>query len=149
MEQLEAILVEGVGERLDSVLSHSELFSMDTVVTVHPVGMYFGASMGRLGADFRVLLYPIFERAALLQVERQIRPAETTLLTIIGGERWLDAIKAPAECDVTNEWKMTIKEDGELSPCNNQSHNQGQNQSGVLHLLSSIGHRSPSTRTRW
>lgn len=47
----------GLGGRLDSVLAQC---------------MYFGLSFGRVGADFRCLVCPIFERAAIHELERTI-----------------------------------------------------------------------------
>lgn len=54
------MILEGVGNRIDSVLSQS---------------MYFGLAFSRVGLDFRALMVPIFERAILDQFERALKQA--------------------------------------------------------------------------
>jgi hypothetical protein len=46
--------------RLDSLLNHT---------------LYFGLSFGRIGADFRLLAVPIFEKALVEQFRRLVQPA--------------------------------------------------------------------------
>lgn len=53
-------LQRGVGSNLEAVLAQC---------------MFFGQSFSRIGADFRNLLIPVFQKAALLQLEKDIRTA--------------------------------------------------------------------------
>ncbi|XP_042238001.1 conserved oligomeric Golgi complex subunit 8-like isoform X2 [Homarus americanus] len=57
---VEKDLERGVGANLEAVLAQC---------------MFFGQSFSRIGADFRNLLIPLFQRAALLQCEKDIRTA--------------------------------------------------------------------------
>ena len=64
---LETDLNYGVGGRLDSILGQC---------------MYFGLSFSRVGADFRGLLNPIFQRAALNNLLNALREANKRLVSI-------------------------------------------------------------------
>ncbi|XP_045615267.1 conserved oligomeric Golgi complex subunit 8 isoform X1 [Procambarus clarkii] len=57
---VEKDLQRGVGTNLEAVLAQC---------------MFFGQSFSRIGADFRNLLIPLFQKAALLQCEKDIRTA--------------------------------------------------------------------------
>ncbi|KAK4311380.1 hypothetical protein Pmani_017105 [Petrolisthes manimaculis] len=60
LELVEKDLERGVGTNLEAVLAQC---------------MFFGQSFSRIGADFRNLLIPLFQKAALLQCEKNIRTA--------------------------------------------------------------------------
>nr|XP_027206498.1 conserved oligomeric Golgi complex subunit 8-like [Penaeus vannamei] len=60
MKIVERDLERGVGPNLEAVLAQC---------------MFFGQSFSRIGADFRNLLIPLFQKAALLQCEKDIRTA--------------------------------------------------------------------------
>jgi len=68
LQTLEQDLRLGVGGRLDSVLGQC---------------MYFGLSFSRVGADFRGLLAPIFERAALAGFTTAVNDANTRFMLIL------------------------------------------------------------------
>jgi len=70
LQTLERDLGRGVGGRLDSVLGQC---------------MYFGLSFSRVGADFRGLLAPIFERAALAGFTAALSDANTRYVFLSTG----------------------------------------------------------------
>lgn len=74
---LESDLERGVGGRLDSVLAQC---------------MYFGLSFGRVGADFRSLVCPAFERAALTSFTNHLEPASARILTEISSDDFLPSV---------------------------------------------------------
>lgn len=71
------MILEGVGNRIDSVLSQS---------------MYFGLAFSRVGLDFRALMVPIFERAILDQFERALKQANGKFEESLAKINWSELV---------------------------------------------------------
>ncbi|XP_033096780.1 conserved oligomeric Golgi complex subunit 8-like [Anneissia japonica] len=98
LQMLEFDLNQGVGNRLDSLLGQC---------------MYFGLSFSRVGADFRGLLSPLFQRAALRTFCNAAQEATERFCDVMQS---YTLIASPALISATTLSSVTLQGDKNMTP---------------------------------